>query len=121
MAEKEPGNQAPELIPLDYLKEVAECLKCIAHPQRLRIIEILRKGEYSVDEVARMCNISQPATSGHLRLMSAKGLLHSTRRGRTVFYSVAEKQLESIIGCIASKYSEKRKADLVKGEKYEDR
>ncbi len=93
-----------ELLPLDYLKQAAESLKCIAHPHRLRIIEILVSGEYTVDTIARLCALTQPATSGHLRLMEGKGLLQSERRGRTVYYSVADPQLLNIIECVRKRY-----------------
>lgn len=78
----------------------AECLRCIAHPVRLQLIDILLQGEYTVDELAGLCELSQPATSGHLRLMQGKGLLASERRGRSVYYRVAQPQLASILDCI---------------------
>lgn len=97
-----------DLLPLDYLKNASECLKCIAHPHRLRIIEILLRGEYTVDTIARLCALTQPATSGHLRLMEGKGLLQSERRGRTVYYSVCEPQLTAIIDCVRHRYERDR-------------
>ncbi len=93
-----------QLMPIDYLKNASECLKCMAHPHRLRIIEILLTGEFTVDAIAKLCSLSQPATSGHLRLMEGKGLLDSERRGRTVYYSVADPQLASIIECIRKRF-----------------
>ena len=93
-----------DLLSLEYLKQAAECLKCIAHPHRLRIIEILLSGEYTVDTIARLCALTQPATSGHLRLMEGKGLLKSERRGRTVYYSVCEPQLTGIIDCVKKRF-----------------
>lgn len=95
-----------ELMPFDQLKQAAECLKCAAHPHRLRIIEILFLGEFTVDEIAALCELSQPATSGHLRLMEAKGLLSSERFGRTVYYSIAEPQLKGIIDCVRGRYNQ---------------
>ena len=97
---KKIGAGAEDLTPLEQLREAAECLKCTAHPHRLRIIEILLQGHFSVDEIARLCELSQPATSGHLRLMEAKGLLKSRRAGRTVFYSIMAPQLKGIIDCV---------------------
>lgn len=93
-------------MPFDQLKQAAECLKCAAHPHRLRIIEILFLGEFTVDEIAALCELSQPATSGHLRLMEAKGLLSSERFGRTVYYSIAEPQLKGIIDCVRGRYNQ---------------
>ncbi len=95
-------TQDNRLLPLDDLKVAAEWLKCAAHPHRLRIIEILLQGEYTVDMIASQCKLSQPATSGHLRLMESRGLLVSERSGRTVYYSVAEPKLKAIIECIRS-------------------
>lgn len=95
-----------ELLPLEYLKQAAESLKCVSHPHRLRIIEILLSGEYTVDTIARLCALTQPATSGHLRLMEGKGLLKSERRGRTVYYSVAEPQLCGIMECVRKSFSQ---------------
>jgi len=96
----------PDLIPLDQLKHAAEYLKCASHPHRLRIIEILFQGKFTVDDIASLCELSQPATSGHLRLMEAKGLLQSERYGRTVYYSVAEPHLKAIIDCIRDRFQD---------------
>ena len=93
-------NLADALMPLTHLRGAAECLKCAAHPHRLRIIEILLQGQFTVDELAQLCELSQPATSGHLRLMEAKGLLRSRRTGRTVYYSIAAPELNGIIDCV---------------------
>ncbi|NDY41575.1 winged helix-turn-helix transcriptional regulator [Dissulfurirhabdus thermomarina] len=95
----------PAFLSFDALRQAAECLRCIAHPHRLRIIEILLSGDYTVEEVANLCGLSQPATSGHLRLMQGKGFLQSRRRGRRVYYSVVERQLESILKCISARFS----------------
>ena len=100
VAAKKLAPLTQDLMPLEYLKNAAECLKCAAHPHRLRIIEILFQGNFSVDEIAGLCELSQPATSGHLRLMEAKGLLKSDRVGRLVYYSVAENHLKGILDCI---------------------
>ncbi len=101
---KKTTSRSKELLPFDYLKSAAESLKCMAHPHRLRIIEILLEGEYTVDAIAQICALSQPATSGHLRLMESKGLLVSERRGRTVYYSVENDQLAGVLDCIRNRF-----------------
>lgn len=103
--------EIPDLMPLDQLKNAAECLKCASHPHRLRIIEILFQGKFTVDDIAGLCELSQPATSGHLRLMEAKGLLKSVRYGRTVYYSVAEQYLKGIIECIRDRFPDHHQPD----------
>lgn len=101
-AAKKMTDPRDRLLPFEDLKVAAEWLKCAAHPHRLRIIEILLQGEFTVDTIASLSKLSQPATSGHLRLMEAKGLLVSERSGRTVYYSVAEPKLKDILECVRS-------------------
>lgn len=47
---------------MELLKAATEWLKCLAHPYRLRMNEILFNGEYTVDEIANLCGLAQPAT-----------------------------------------------------------
>lgn len=93
-------------ISFDYLCGTAECLKAIAHPIRLQIILYIMKGEFTVDEISKHCNLSQAQTSGHLRLMEGKGLLSRERRGRTVVYSILEPHLLDVMRCINGRYIE---------------
>lgn len=89
---------------LDALGEAAECLKTLAHPVRLRIVQLLLAGRYSVGQIAEDCQIPENVASEHLRLMQRCGLLASERDGRRVYYSVAEPTLEKIIACIERRF-----------------
>ena len=92
---------------LDFaaLTEAAECLKTLAHPSRLQIVQILMTGErISVNELAESCELSQPAMSDHLRLMQRCGFLSSERDGRTVFYRISEQHLLEIMACIQNRF-----------------
>ena len=89
-----------DLLSLEDLAQAAECLRTIAHPHRLRIIEILLRTRLTVGEIAALCGIAQPAASLHLRLLQSKGLLGSQRAGRKVYYLVCEAQLAAILQCV---------------------
>lgn len=89
-----------ELLKMTDLCEAAECLKVLAHPLRLRIVELLLGGEYPVHEIARQCDLPAHQACEHLRLMQSHSLLSSHRRGRAVFYRVEARQLSGIIDCI---------------------
>jgi ArsR family transcriptional regulator, zinc-responsive transcriptional repressor len=93
-----------KLVPLEVLDEAAECLRTVAHPYRLRIIQMLLAGDYMVAELAEACGIQPHMASEHLRMMQRAGLLTSRRDGRKVYYSVAEPHLEDIIHCIEGRY-----------------
>ena len=86
------------------LESAAECLRTIAHPCRLRMIEILLKEERPVGELAKACSIPSNMASEHLRILKDRGLLKSRRQGRNVFYTVAEPMLGMIINCVGKKF-----------------
>ena len=69
-------------IPREVLEMAAECLRTLAHPVRLRIVELLLQGQYTVGELAEECGIRPNVASEHLRLMEMCGLLTKEREGR---------------------------------------
>ncbi len=92
------------LIPLDKLEMAAECLRTIAHPHRLRMIQMLLDKRYTVGELAGACEIQSHIASGHLRLMKHCGLLEPEREGRKTYYRVAEAHLANIMQCIEGRF-----------------
>jgi DNA-binding transcriptional ArsR family regulator len=95
----------PEPLGLDVLAAASECLKTLAHPHRLRMVDMLLRGRYTVGELAEACSISSPMASGHLRLLERCGLLDHRREGREVFYRVAQPCLRDIISCVRKRFS----------------
>lgn len=92
------------LTKLDALAQAAECLKTLAHPHRLRMVQMLLQGKYTVGELAEACGLPSPMASEHLRLLQRCGLLRSEKEGRRVYYAVAEPHLASIIKCIETRF-----------------
>jgi DNA-binding transcriptional ArsR family regulator len=94
-----------ELISLDKLTQAAECLRVLAHPHRLRIVEMLLSDRYTVGELAKACGIPSHMTSEHLRLMKRCGFLEAKKEGRKAYYSIVEPHLGSIMDCISARFS----------------
>ena len=94
----------PELIPMDRLEMASECLKTIAHPCRLRMIQMLLENRYTVGELADACEIQSHIASTHLRLLKHCGLLEPERDGRKTFYRVTEPCLKKIMECIETRF-----------------
>jgi len=88
------------LLSEEVLAEAAECLKVMAHPARLKIVNVLMQGEFAVHEIAQLAGTSPNQTCGHLRLLQGHHLLDSERRGRTVYYKIAAPRLPGLIECI---------------------
>ena len=98
----------PKLTPLDALGEAAECLKTLAHPHRLRMVQMLLRGRYTVGELAEACGIPSHMASEHLRLMQRCGFMTSEKDGRNVYYRIAEPHLANIMACIEARFDSKR-------------
>ena len=92
------------LIDLGNMQDAAHCLKTVAHPCRLRMIEMLLVRERTVGELADRCEILSHVASEHLRLMKDRGLLDSRRDGRNVYYRIAEPGLAGIMNCIRGRF-----------------
>ena len=99
-------GQEPGLLEWEALRQASECLKTLAHPVRLRRVEMLLRDRYTVGELALACEIPSHTASGHLRLMERSGLLASKKEGRKVYYRVAEPHLAHIIACVEGRFGE---------------
>ena len=97
-------KQPPRLTPLSSLEQAAECLKTLAHPHRLRMIQMLLQGRFTVGELAEACGIPSPMASEHLRLMQRCSFLKSEKEGRNVYYLVTETHLSEILACIEARF-----------------
>lgn len=95
-----------KLTSLDNLGEAAECLRVLAHPHRLRMIQMLLADQFSVTELAEACELPTAMASEHLRLMQRCGFLVSEKDGRKVYYRVVEPHLKQIVGCIEKRFDE---------------
>ena len=91
----------------EALNEAAECLAVLAHPSRLRLVELLLEERHTVGELAQACANPPNVTSEHLRLMQRCGFLTSTRSGRFVYYTVQEPHLLEILNCIRKRFAKK--------------
>ena len=92
------------LTSLDRLGQAAECLRTLAHPHRLRIVQMLLEGRYAVGELAEACEIPSHMASEHLRLMQRCGFLHMQKEGRCAYYTIAEPHLARIMACIEDRF-----------------
>ena len=89
-----------DLLPSEILEKASECFRLLAHPVRLRIIEILMQGKFPVHEIAEMCQLNPSQTCDHLRLLKGHRILDSKRCGRIVYYTIAAPHAVDIIECI---------------------
>jgi len=86
---------------VEKLERIAFILKTVAHPMRLAIIHLLEQHpKLSVSEICERLGTEQSLTSHNLQNMKLKGILSSKRSGRSVYYSLKEKDVSMIIECL---------------------
>jgi DNA-binding transcriptional ArsR family regulator len=75
----------------------AEFFKALAHPVRIRILEVLRDSEKSVNEIQSLLELDQSTVSQQLSILRSKSLLQSRKSGTSVFYSVRDPMLFDLL------------------------
>ena len=78
-------------------ESVAQLLKAIAHPQRLKVLCSLSEGEKSVSQIEAECDASQSSVSQYLSKMKLEGLLSSRREAQLVFYQISSPELKKLM------------------------
>ncbi len=97
-------NHATPTLSSAKLEKAARILKAVAHPLRLRVVDLLRlEGPMTVGEINERCpETSQPLLSHHLGQMRTLGVLNTEREGKHIRYSLGIENLTQLIDCIDS-------------------
>lgn len=85
---------------MEALEQAASVLRVLAHPHRLKLVELLDADRHTVGELAERLGLAPHAVSQHLNQMRAHGILDSQRDGRSVHYRVISPHARTLLGCI---------------------
>ena len=99
-------NPAPAaLLDADDASLLAERFQLLADANRLRMIyALLEAGEVCVNDLARLVESSESATSHQLRQLRLAGLVRSRKQGREVFYRVADTHVRLLLDVAVEHY-----------------
>ncbi|NBJ94613.1 ArsR/SmtB family transcription factor [Parablautia muri] len=81
----------------DMLYDMAELFKVFGDSTRIRILYILFEAEVCVCDLAQALNMTQSAISHQLKILKQSKLVKSRREGKSVFYSLADSHVRTII------------------------
>ena len=79
------------------LCELAEFFRVFGDSTRIRILYALSKSEMCVCDIAELLNISQSAVSHQLQVLRSHRFVKYRREGKTVFYSLSDNHIFSIV------------------------
>lgn len=75
----------------------AEFFKVLSSPIRIAILDSLRNGETSVNEISTLVDQDQSVVSQHLAILRNKNLVKYRKQGNSVFYSVADNDIFKLL------------------------
>ncbi|HEY7652614.1 MAG TPA: metalloregulator ArsR/SmtB family transcription factor [Methylomirabilota bacterium] len=75
----------------------AEFFKALAHPVRIRVLEILVRGGRSVHELQEALGVDQPTVSQQLAVLRAKNIVEAHKEGTGVRYTVRDPVVRELL------------------------
>ena len=81
----------------DTLSRLTDLFKAFADGTRIRILYVLFEAEVRVCDLARLLGMTQSAVSHQLRILKQARLIKSRRDGKTVFYSLADDHVATLL------------------------
>lgn len=85
-----------EGLPLEALEHVAVYFRTLSEPTRLQILNLLRRGERNVGELADLCGYTSANISRHLAILTQAGLVARESRGTAVYYRIADESVYAL-------------------------
>ncbi|MNM44908.1 putative HTH-type transcriptional regulator [compost metagenome] len=75
----------------------SEFFKALAHPMRIRILELLSEGEKTVNEMQAILGSEGSAVSQQLAVLRAKNVVNSVKEGTSVIYSLRDPLIQDLL------------------------
>lgn len=81
----------------EQLYDLAELFKIFGDSTRIKILYVLLEHEMCVCDLAQLLNMTQSAISHQLRILKQSRLVKFRREGKTIFYSLLDEHVRSIL------------------------
>ena len=81
----------------ELMQSLSEFFKLFADTTRIRILTLLDRAEMCVCEISASLSMTESAVSHQLKLLRASNLVKSERRGKHIYYSLADSHVSDII------------------------
>jgi DNA-binding transcriptional ArsR family regulator len=103
------GMELPHPIPEDLADLIARRFRALGEPLRVRMLDLLRDRELSVNELAERLGAGQQNVSKHLAVLADVGMLARRKDGTHVYYRITDDSVfalcEQICGALQSQLS----------------
>lgn len=86
----------PRFSPFEF-ERAAAMFRAAGDPERLRMLELLSRGETCVSQIAATAGAPMSTVSQRLRLLRAEGLVTPRRDGRHIYYRLADERVAEMV------------------------
>jgi DNA-binding transcriptional ArsR family regulator len=105
-----PGSALPRPLPEPLVDLIARRFRVIGEPMRIKLLDQLRAGEATVQELTQAVGASQQNVSKHLGVLHDAGIVTRRKDGTQVFYRVVDTGVfelcETVCGSVQRQVSE---------------
>jgi ArsR family transcriptional regulator len=84
-------------VPVPLYQAKAELFRCLGHPARIRILELLSEEDLAVHELLASVTIEQSNLSQQLAVLRASGIVVQRREGTEVIYALALPEVRELL------------------------
>ena len=106
----QPLSALPSPLPDELVELIARRFRVIGEPMRIRLLDRLRAGEATVQELADSVGASQQNVSKHLGVLHDAGIVARRKEGTQVYYRVVDagvfKLCETVCGSVQRQVAE---------------
>jgi DNA-binding transcriptional ArsR family regulator len=92
-----PGQEDQDLMPESLQGFKAELFKALAHPTRIRILELLRDGEKRVNQLQLELAMEGSSVSQQLAILRMKNLVDTRKAGNLIYYRLRDPQVNDLL------------------------
>ena len=79
----------------------AQLFHALSDPARLRIVEVMKTGEWAVGDIVERMEIHQSGVSRHLRILTEAGIVQMRPDGQRRLYSLREEAFDQLEAWLA--------------------
>ena len=90
-----------EPLALNEIDRFADVLKALASPARLRIVNILTRGERTVTEICERSGLKQSLVSQQLKILRLNNIVSSRKEVPHIYYSLKERNVIRMLNCLS--------------------
>ncbi len=100
LLERAVARQTREPLAAGEIERFADVLKALASPARLRLVNILTRGERTVTDLCGLSGLKQSLVSQQLKILRLSNIVRSQRKDSHIYYRLAERNVIRMLDCL---------------------